>query len=351
MNAQDRSSIMGLLQNCHRHDALQRTRPTARHAASRGSTYHRSSSHRQQHAARSLQPPERLLPRDPQLPYPHPSPRLRGGDNTLEATGSAYVLPVPDSSCPHITPVEQHQRGQRSISDTGQLHAQQGYSQGLPFVYQQHFHPWSGHAQSTQGQSNAIPDEVQHPQQQQRSSNPCGQAPRPAFCSSPEAPPPLPPGPPPAAAVSAPIHRLQAAAASGNRDDSSDSSSSQLASSQRHSTRVLPGIPGSGRTGSPVPAARVDASTAPNDLQQDSGRAPGLLHTMTKQQAADAVKALIKPLYVAKALSKDQFKTVAQTCTHALADADRHLGENDGVHEIVRNCLTGMGLSDAVAQL
>ena len=356
---------MGLLQNPHRHDALQGTRLTGRHAASRVFMHNRSSSHQQQHAARSLQLPQRLLPRDSQPPYPPSSPRLQGGDNTLEAAGSAYVLPVPDSSCPHITAVEQHQLGQCSTSDAGQVHAQQGYSQGfLPFVYQQHSQPWSGHAQSTRQQSGAVLDELQHPQQQQQAPKPCVQVPRLALHPSPEAPPPLPPGPPPNA-VSAPSHRLQvatAAAASGNRDDSSDSSSSQLASSQRHSTRVLPGILDSGRTGPPVPAGRVDASRAvvraSDDLQQDevaltqdSGHAARLLYTMTKQQAADAVKALIKPLYMAKALSKDQFKAVAQTCTHALADADRHLGDNIGVHETVCDCLLGMGLNDAAAQL
>ena len=129
---------------------------------------------------------------------------------------------------------------------------------------------------------------------------------------------------------------------------------------------MLPGIFDSGRVGLPIQAARLDASTAvdtavvraSDNLQQaqvasaqDSGHVTGALPTMTKQQAADAVKALIKPLYAVKTLSKNQFKVVAQTCTHALADVERHLGDSVGLHAMVHDCLVGMGLSDAAAQL
>lgn len=327
--------------------------------------HNRSSSHRQQDAARSLQPSERLLPRDPQLPDFPSSPRLRGGDTTQEATGSAYVLPAPDSCYPHIIPVNQQQRRQHSDSDTGHAHAQQGCSRGLPFVdqqhhqQQQHFQPWSGHAQSTPVQSGAAYHEVQHLQQQHWSPNPYAQVPRLVMNPSPEAKPPLPSGPPSAAAVSAPHHTQQAAAATGKGDDSSDSSSSQLASSRRDSTRVLPGILDSGRIGK---TGRLGANTSvvrdTDNLQrydvvspQEAGHAAGLWHTMTKQQAADAVKALIKPLYVAKALSKDQFKAVAQTCTHTLAAANGHSGDNIGVRKTVCDCLIRMNLNEAAAHL
>ena len=365
MNAQDPISTMGLVQRPHRHDLLQGGRPTGRHAASRASTHNRSSSHQQQDIVRSLQPPERLLPRDHQLPLPPSSPGLHGSDNTLVHAASGYSLPVPGSSRPHASPVEQHQCRQHSTSDAGQVHAytHQGYSRGLPFVHQQHpqQQPWSGHAPSALVQPAAIPEEVQHPQQQQRSPILYVQLPRPPLNPRPEATPPLPPGPPPAAPESAPSHMQQVAAGNGNRDDSSDSSSSQLASSQRHSTRVLPGNLDRGRVGLPIQAARLNANIAvaraSYDLQQqvasgqDSGRVAGALPRMTKQQAADAVKALIKPLYVVKALSKDQFKAVAQTCTHALADIEGHLGDNTGVHDMVHDCLVGIGLSEAAAQL
>ena len=70
---------------------------------------------------------------------------------------------------------------------------------------------------------------------------------------------------------------------------------------------------------------------------------------MTKQQAADAVKALIKPLYAAKTLSKDQFKAVAQSCTHTLADRERPAERS--VRQVVRECLSSMGLSPIAALL
>ena len=152
----------------------------------------------------------------------------------------------------------------------------------------------------------------------------------------------------------------QAAAAVGHRDDSSDSSSSQLAS-QQHGVSVLPGIPDRSRTGSSSRQVGMDATAAAvrdangvlqarAELAQDSGHAVGILPNMTKQQAADAVKALIKPLYAAEALSRDQFKTVAQICTHALANS-RLSGGSTAVREVVCGCLTDMGLGDTAAKL
>ena len=160
MNTQDQGSRTELLQNSHRHDALQERRLTGRHAASRGSMYNHSSSHQPRDAAR-LQPPERLLPRHPQLLHLPSSPRLRGSDNTLEVTNSADVLPPPDSSYPHIIPMNQQHCRLHSNSETGHASAQQVYSGGLPSVHQQHpqqhSQPWSGHARSTRVQSGATP--------------------------------------------------------------------------------------------------------------------------------------------------------------------------------------------------
>lgn len=349
MNTQGRSSASSGL--------LQGRRIT--HAASRGSMHNRTSSHQQ--------PPERPLQLDSQLPsYPPSSPRLRGADNTLETTDSGCVLPVPSSSGRNSAPCEHHQRGRPSTSGTDQGCAQQAYSLGLPIPshqYSQHrSQPWSNPALSAPVHSGAVSGQVQQPREQQQFLNPYVQLPRPALSPSPEALPPLPPGPPPdAAAGSVSSYRQQAAAAAsvGSRDDSSDSSSSQLAS-QQHSIRRVPGVPDGcvicSSTRAAKPAATKAADDPPDNAQQvespgHSRQVVGHQHSMTKQQAADAVKALIKPLYVAKGLSKDQFKTVAQSCTHALANADRCLADSSGVREVVRDCLTGMGLSDAAAQL
>lgn len=348
MNAQGRSSASRGLSQGRR----------MTHAASRGSMYNYTSSQQRQ--------PERLLQQDSQPPYPPGSPRLRGADNTLETTGSAYVLPVPSSSGRNIASHEHYQHGWQPALGTEQGSAQQAHSQGLPFPsHQRSRHrpqSWSIPALSAPGHIGAAPEGVQQPQEQQQISNPYVHLLRPVASPSPEALPPLPPGPPPdAAAGSVPSHRQQAAAtaAAGNRDDSSDSCSSQLASQQRSITG-LPGMPDVRRTCAATRAARPAATTAaaePSDNAQEaesprhSRKEVGILHTMTKQQAADAVKALIKPLYVAKGLSKDQFKTVAQSCTHALANADRCLADSSSVRKVVRDCLTDMGLSDAAARL
>lgn len=319
--------------------------------------YNRTSSHQQ--------PPERLLQRDPQPPYPPSSPRLRGVDNTLETTGSAYVLPVPSSSGHTIASHEHDQHGWQATLGTEQGCAQQAYSLGLPIPYhQQHSQhqrqPWSNLALATPVHSGAVSGQVQQPQEQQQFSNPYVQPLRPVSSPSLEALPPVPPGPPPDADA-VPCDRQQAAAtaAAGNRDDSSDSCSSQLAS-QQHSIRGLPGMPDVRRTCAATRAARPAETTAAavtsDNAQQAEpprhlGKEVGMLHTVTKQQAADAVKALIKPLYVAKGLSKDQFKTVAQSCTHTLANADRCSADSSDVRKVVCDCLTDMGLSDAAAQL
>ena len=47
---------------------------------------------------------------------------------------------------------------------------------------------------------------------------------------------------------------------------------------------------------------------------------------MSKKEAADAVKNMIKPLYKSQQLSKEQFKAIAQSCTHTLADPAKRAG-------------------------
>lgn len=110
----------------------------------------------------------------------------------------------------------------------------------------------------------------------------------------------------------------------------------------------MPSIPDNNTTGfaeATRPAVRGLAATA------SAPGSAGFLPGMSKQQAADAVKALIKPLYAAKALSKDQFKAVAQTCTHALAGTSTLVADSNAVRAVVCNCLTDMGLSNTAAQL
>lgn len=104
----------------------------------------------------------------------------------------------------------------------------------------------------------------------------------------------------------------------------------------------MPGIPDNDRT-----ASASDTPAAAASAHEPAGFAP----SMTKQQAADAVKTLLKPLYVAKALSRDQFKAVAKTCTHALAGTSALAGAGDGVREVVGNCLRDMGVGNILAQL
>lgn len=142
------------------------------------------------------------------------------------------------------------------------------------------------------------------------------------------------------------MYRKQAAAVRNN-DDSSDSSSSQVAARQ-HGSRMMPSMPDNDTTGfaeTTRPAVRDPAAAA------SAPESSGSLLGMTKQQAADAVKALIKPLYAAEALSRDQFKAVAQTCTHALAGTSTLVTDSKTVRSVVCNCLTDMGLSNITAKL
>ena len=69
-----------------------------------------------------------------------------------------------------------------------------------------------------------------------------------------------------------------------------------------------------------------------------SGPKPAL----TKQHAADVVKGLIKPLYLAKQLSKEQFKAIAQACTHKLASAEGTAGRSE--LNVVQDCMKDLGL-------
>ncbi len=134
-------------------------------------------------------------------------------------------------------------------------------------------------------------------------------------------------------------------------EDSSDSSTSQLASRQP----AVQGLRAADISDATVaPRSRQHASTkAFQEHHADagqcneaasSGAASQPHYKTTKQEAADAVKALIKPLYVAKQLSKEQFKVIAQSCTHTLANNERAVQQD--AREAVRDCLNNMGLSE-----
>ena len=134
-------------------------------------------------------------------------------------------------------------------------------------------------------------------------------------------------------------------------EDSSDSSTSQLASRQQ----AVQGLQATDVSdGTVAPRSRQHASTkvlqehhadaGQRDEAASSGAASQPQYKMTKQEAADAVKALIKPLYVAKQLSKVQFKVIAQSCTHALANNERAVQQD--ARGAVRDCMNKMGLSE-----
>ena len=135
--------------------------------------------------------------------------------------------------------------------------------------------------------------------------------------------------------------------------DSSDSSTSQLASRQR-AVQGLQATDDMISNATVAPRSRQHTST--KALQEDcadagqrdeaagGGPAPQPHYKMTKQEAADAVKALIKPLYVAKQLSKEQFKVIAQSCTHTLANNERAVQQD--ARGVVRDCISDMGLRE-----
>ncbi|KAA6419646.1 MAG: hypothetical protein FRX49_10370 [Trebouxia sp. A1-2] len=134
-------------------------------------------------------------------------------------------------------------------------------------------------------------------------------------------------------------------------EDSSDSSTSQLASRQQavqglQATDMSDATLGSrsrqhvGTKG--LQDIHADAGQRGEAASSEAASEPN--YKMTKQEAADAVKTLIKPLYVAKQLSKEQFKVIAQSCTHTLANNERTVQQD--ARGIVRDCMNDMGLSE-----
>lgn len=136
-------------------------------------------------------------------------------------------------------------------------------------------------------------------------------------------------------------------------EDSSDSSTSQLAS-QQHAAQGLQAIHMAEVSGNRHHAhGSRDVAQRSADAGRETGAAISQAaseprHRMTKQEAADAVKKLIKPLYAAKKLSKAEFKAVAQKCTHSLA-SDQTAAQ--GVHTIVIDCMKLLGLTEQSAFL
>ena len=70
---------------------------------------------------------------------------------------------------------------------------------------------------------------------------------------------------------------------------------------------------------------------------------------MNKHDAADAVKAVLKPLYASKLLDKAQFKAVAKSATQAMVDTQAAASQD--VKDIVTKCLRALGLPQAASQL
>lgn len=139
-------------------------------------------------------------------------------------------------------------------------------------------------------------------------------------------------------------------------EDSSDSSTSQLASRQRavqglQATDISDATlgPRSRRHASTKALQTNHANAAQHDEAASSGAASELHLRLTKQEAADAVKTLIKPLYVAKQLSKEQFKVIAQSCTHILTN-NKRAAQQDACR-VVLDCMNDMGLSEQAALL
>ena len=340
----------------NRHDSAEGRRMV--HAIGRASLPDRSSSSMQRESLRSLHQPHTQQPRPPQPPssprLTPSSPRLRGAHNATDTTaGPALALQQAFSSHPcHTTSAQQHSYGRYPSSyallDPTRGSNQQAHSSQLPAydhaAQQPGYWPPSAPLPAT-----TSPNEMQQPQQHVNLPVHYPQQ-GPAL----EGPPPLPALPPGVSSPNARVECDKQADATEKGDDSSDSSSSQVASQQQHNIRAMPGRL----------AGASDASFANQDRRAVVTRAPGAAiqlptaraidlqcgtPTLTKQQAADAVKAIIKPLYAAKALSKEQFKAVAQSCTHMLADPNRQI--QCSVHQVVSDRLTEMGLSQAASCL
>lgn len=151
---------------------------------------------------------------------------------------------------------------------------------------------------------------------------------------------------PPAEALQQPNEGWQSTS-SGN--DSSESSSSQMVHQQQ------PGGPRS-TANHKLAASQAKARHAvlhkpeqADKLRKPSAKLPAVAAgpLLSKQQAADAVRAVLKPLYASKLVSKDQFKAVAQSATHVLVD---QAAAGKDVKQTVQTCLAAVGLGDVVAQ-
>lgn len=346
--------------DANRHDFAEGRRTA--HATGRAPLPDRSSSSMQRESFRSSHQPHRQQSRPPQPPssprLTPSSPRLRGSNNATETTTHpTFPLQQPFSShTSQAPPAQQHSYCRRPSSCTLQSPShgsnQRAYPSHLP-AYQLTAEQQMHRPPTAPLSAAANPIDMQHLQQHVDAPMPYPQQNLVL-----EAPPPLPPLPPGASSPSAKGgHNKQAAAAAEKGNDSSDSSSSQVASQQQHSVRARLGLlerAGNGTSASFADQDRRAVTTRASApaVQHQAAQVIDAQHgtsTLTKQQAADAVKAMIKPLYAAKALSKEQFKAVAQSCTHMLADANRQI--RSSVHQVVCDCLTQMGLDQAASCL
>ena len=146
-------------------------------------------------------------------------------------------------------------------------------------------------------------------------------------------------------------HLTQPAGDNGN--DSSDSSTSQVASRQQAAGSKAQQQQHIGATLSQVPAVGTNLHVEERQVSAQPDVMPPSVTlnmlVMSKHEAADAVRALMKPLYAARLLDKAQFKAVAQAATHSLNDPQSDASKD--VKQTVKDCLQTVGLGQAASEL
>lgn len=151
-----------------------------------------------------------------------------------------------------------------------------------------------------------------------------------------------------------PLQECSCRHGASNGGDSSESSSSQIAPqqhggvidsivSQQHTDRQEQSNVGK--------AHDTQQATQQTHVAQPPAKQPAepLKVVPTKHEAFDLVRSVLKPLYASKLVSKEQFKAIAQSATHVLVDPIASAGRD--VKHVVKDCLTSIGLSQAVLQV
>ena len=279
---------------------------------------------------------------------PHYPPRCSGADTAPDRSNAAVSRHVDN---PNVVPLHHHAFGPQASVQSSYVRQQPSRPQQQALHYQQQHHLLGLPAASSLA-PGAVPSYHQGQEGISSGGMPSGNAL--GLWTWPQAP----------------LHEqsLQAGQAVSHGaqhskhargDDSSDSSSSQLGAQQQPAQSShdadLPRPPPVQSNAHAQLSSRLDCygdadavkAVLPtsNAKEQGSGGIPAL----SKQQAAEAVKGLIKPLYIAKQLSKEQFKSIAQACTHTLADGDKTAGRS--THTVVRDYMKALGLDRQSAVL